>query len=77
MDEPPRIVCDPAILCGKPTIRGTRISVEQILDALAAGETPEQLLDAFPFLQPADIKACLAFAAAALRPIVVFPVPAA
>jgi uncharacterized protein (DUF433 family) len=56
------IVEDPAILCGKPTIAGTRISVELILDLLAAGTTTEQLIRDYPHLKPEQIHAALAFA---------------
>lgn len=77
MTDHDRIACDPAILCGKPTVRGTRISVELVLEALAAGETEAQILDAYPGLAQEDIRACLHFAAEALRPTAVFPVPAA
>lgn len=57
-----RITVDPAIFGGKPIIRGMRFSVEQVLGMLAAGDTPEKLLEEFPFLEPADIQACLAYA---------------
>jgi uncharacterized protein (DUF433 family) len=57
-----RITVEPAIFGGKPTIRGLRIAVEHVLGMLAAGDTPEKLLDEFPFLEPADIQACLAYA---------------
>lgn len=65
--------CDPRILSGKPVIAGTRISVELILEQLAAGETIEQLLDAHPQLTRAGIQAALAFAARALRADVIYP----
>ena len=58
-----RITTDPKILCGKPTIRGMRLSVEQILNALAAGVPAEDLLEDIPLLEPGDIRACLAYAA--------------
>ena len=58
-----RITIDPAVLAGKPTIRGLRISVEQILRGLAAGISREELLEAYPDLQPEDFQACLAYAA--------------
>jgi len=58
-----RITVDPHILLGKPTIRGLRISVEQILTALAAGVTVEDLLQDYPELELADIQAVLAYAA--------------
>jgi uncharacterized protein (DUF433 family) len=57
-----RITVDPAIFGGKPIIRGLRIAVEHVLGMLAAGDTPEKLLAQYPFLEPADIQACLAYA---------------
>jgi uncharacterized protein (DUF433 family) len=68
------IVSDPKIMMGKPVIAGTRITVELILEKLAAGETQEQILDAHPRLRPEAIQAALAFAAEALRADVVYPV---
>lgn len=56
------IVSDPKIMMGKPTIAGTRITVEFILESLAAGETPEELLKEHPRLKGEDIQAALAFA---------------
>ncbi|MBX7165941.1 MAG: DUF433 domain-containing protein [Pirellulales bacterium] len=61
-----RITVDPAIFGGKPIIRGMRMAVEHVLGMLAAGETPEKLLQEYPFLEPADIQACLAYAHRAL-----------
>jgi uncharacterized protein (DUF433 family) len=58
-----RITIDPKVLVGKPTIRGLRISVEQILEALAAGVSEEELLEEYPDLEPEDIKAVLLYAA--------------
>jgi uncharacterized protein (DUF433 family) len=57
-----RITVDPAIFAGKPIIRGMRIAVEHVLGMLAAGQSPEEILAEFPFLEPADIQACLAYA---------------
>ena len=57
-----RITVDPAIFGGKPIIRGMRMAVEHILGMLAAGDTRERLLEEYPFLEPADIQACLAYA---------------
>ena len=57
-----RITTDPAIFGGKPIIRGMRIAVEHVLGMLAAGDTPQLLLQEYPFLEPADIQACLAYA---------------
>ncbi len=57
-----RITTDPAIFGGKPIIRGMRIAVEHVLGKLAVGDTPERLLEEYPFLEAADIQACLAYA---------------
>jgi uncharacterized protein (DUF433 family) len=69
----PMIVCDPTIMMGKPVIAGTRITVELILEKLAAGETFEQLLEAHPRLTPLAIRAALHFAARVLRSDIVHP----
>ena len=61
------IEVNPKIMFGKPTIRGTRITVEAILEDLAAGKTPENLLSAYPSLQEEAIRAALIFAADALK----------
>jgi uncharacterized protein (DUF433 family) len=53
----------PSIMMGKPVIAGTRITVELILEKLATGETIEQLLDDYPQLTEASIRAALGFAA--------------
>ena len=68
------IVSDPKVMMGKPVVRGTRITVELILEKLAAGETKEQLLLAHVRLTREAIHAALAFAADALRTDVVYPV---
>ena len=68
------IVSDPNVMMGKPVIRGTRITVELILEKLAAGETVDQILDAHPRLTREAIQAALAFAAEALRADVVYPI---
>ncbi|MEH1847277.1 MAG: DUF433 domain-containing protein [Nostoc sp.] len=68
-----KIVSDPKIMMGKPVISGTRITVELILEKLAAGETSQQILEAHPRLSDEGIKAALAFAAQALRYDVVYP----
>ena len=56
------IQSDPSIMMGKPVIAGTRITVELILEKLAAGETVEQLLEAHPCLTKEGIQAALSFA---------------
>lgn len=72
-----RILSDPAVLAGKPVIAGTRITVELILEKLAAGESVEQILEAHPRLTRVGIQAALAFAAEALKADVVYPIEAA
>ncbi|MBK6266137.1 DUF433 domain-containing protein [Marivirga sp. S37H4] len=57
-----RITIDPNICNGKPTIRGKRITVQTILEFLAAGDAPKEILEQFPNLEEEDIKACLDFA---------------
>ena len=57
-----RITTDPRIFGGKPIIRGHRLAVEHVLGMLAAGDEPEALLAAYPWLELADIHACLAYA---------------
>ena len=57
---------------GKPTVSGTRITVELILEKLA-GETPDQILSEHPRLTPEAIRAAIAFAAEALRADVIYP----
>jgi len=68
------IVSDPNVTMGKPVVVGTRITVELILEKLAAGETIEQILDEHPRLTREAIWAALAFAKEALRADVVYPV---
>jgi uncharacterized protein (DUF433 family) len=70
----PMIVSDPNVLMGKPVVAGTRITVEQILEKLAAGETVEELLEAHPRLTRQAIQAALKFASEALRADVVYPI---
>jgi uncharacterized protein (DUF433 family) len=69
------IQSDPSIMMGKPVINGTRITVELILEKLAAGETIEQILDAHPRLTREAVLAALDFAAKVLKADVVYPVP--
>jgi len=57
-----RIVLDPAIMTGKPIIRGTRLTVDYILNLLAHGAAVEEILEEYDGLQAEDIQACLLFA---------------
>ena len=68
-----RIVVDPQILTGKPVVRGTRISVELVVDLIAAGWSREQILASYPHLSEDDIRACLAYASELLREEKVYP----
>jgi uncharacterized protein (DUF433 family) len=68
-----RITILPDLCGGQPTIRGIRITVSQILELLAGGMSAEEILQDFPYLEKADIDACLHYAArqAAHREVVV------
>jgi uncharacterized protein (DUF433 family) len=57
-----RITGNPKIFGGKPIIRGRRLAVEHVLGLLAAGDTPQVILEAYPYLERQDIQACLVFA---------------
>ena len=57
-----RIMIDPGIFGGKPIIRGHRLAVEHVLGMLAAGDTPDELLREYPWLELDDVRACLAYA---------------
>lgn len=58
-----RITLDPSIMGGKPCIRGMRVTVGTVLGLLAGGHPRERILDAYPYLEPPDIDAALAYAA--------------
>lgn len=58
-----RITIDPAVCSGKPCIKDTRIPVHMILDLLAADETYEAILRAYPNIKENDIRACIKYAA--------------
>jgi uncharacterized protein (DUF433 family) len=60
-------MADPAIMMGKPVLCGTRITVELILEKLAAGETAEQILESYPNVTPEGIRAALAYGADAVH----------
>ena len=57
-----RITIDPEVLVGKPCIRGLRISVEHVLEALAAGLSVQNLVAEYPLLEPDDVRAALLYA---------------
>jgi uncharacterized protein (DUF433 family) len=68
-----RITIDPAILVGKPVIRGTRLAVEFVIDLLAQGWNESEILRNYPGITREDIQACLAYASNALRAEKVYP----
>ena len=68
------IETDPGKLFGKPVITKTRIPVDLILEKLASGDTPDDLLEAYPKLTPDDITACLLFAADVIKNEVLIPI---
>jgi len=59
----PRITHDPAVMGGKPCIRGMRVTVGTILGLLASRQTPERILQAYPYLEAEDLDAVLSYAA--------------
>ena len=73
MTDHPRIVLEPAILTGKPVIRGTRLSVEFIIGLMADGWAETDILGNYPGLAHEDIAACLAYARDVLRSEKVYP----
>jgi uncharacterized protein (DUF433 family) len=68
-----RIVLDPAVLAGKPVVRGTRLAVEFIIGLLAQGWKEEEVLQNYPGLTREDIQACLAYASERLNSEKVYP----
>lgn len=76
MDWRTRIVLDPAVLVGKPVIKGTRISVELVVDLLGRGYTTQQVLGQYPHITAEDVQACLAYASEVLRSERVYALPA-
>jgi uncharacterized protein (DUF433 family) len=62
-----RITIDPKVCFGKPCIRGHRIWVSLILDLLASGMSSEEILDDYPGIEEADVRACIAYGAEMAR----------
>jgi len=73
MDYRDRIAIDPQIRFGKPCVKGTRITVGDVLSCLASGMREEDIVADFPQLTPVDIRACLAYAAERERVLSSFP----
>ena len=63
MDLSNRITRDPAVMGGRPCIRGMRVTVGAVVGLLAAGRTREEILEAYPYLEADDIQAALSYAA--------------
>jgi len=76
MTDSARIVLDPAVLAGKPVVRGTRLSVEFIIGLMADGWSEADLMRDYPGLSHEDIAACLAYARDLLRSEEIYPSPA-
>jgi uncharacterized protein (DUF433 family) len=68
-----RIIIDPAVLAGKPIVKGTRLAVEFVIDLLAQGWLEEDILRNYPGLAREDIQACLSYASEILRAEKVYP----
>ncbi len=76
MDWRERIILDEKILAGKPIVRGTRISVEFVIDLLARGWTTDQIIQEYDHLTPEDIQACLGYASEVLKSERLYSLPA-
>jgi uncharacterized protein (DUF433 family) len=64
MSSHDRIVVDPDIVHGRPTVRGTRMRVADVLSLLAAGASESEIIEDYPYLTVEDVRACLQYAAA-------------
>ena len=76
MDWEERIELNPAVLVGKPIVRGTRIAVELVIERLADGWDEDTILEQYPSLDRDDIRACLHYASTRLRGESVYPLRA-
>jgi uncharacterized protein (DUF433 family) len=70
-----RIIVNPEVMVGKPVIKGTRITVEFVIDLLAQGWKTDEILKNYPGLQSEDIQACLVYASGVLHAEKVYPLP--
>ena len=71
-----RIFADTNVMLGKPVIRGTRITVEAVMERLASGWSVDQLIESYPGITPEDVHACLAYAAEAVEHYRAVQIPA-
>ena len=62
-----RITVDPMVMSGKPCIRGLRVTAANVLRLLAAGHSRQRILVAYPYLEPADVDACLLYASGGMN----------
>ena len=76
MTDHPRIALDPAVLAGKPAVRGTRLAIEFIIGLMAERWSEAGILAAYPGLESDDIQACLAYARDVLSSERVYPTAA-
>lgn len=72
-----RIACDPNVMVGKPVIKGTRLTVEYVLNRLAHGSSESDILDEYEGLTREDIQACLLFASQSLASTAFMPLESA
>lgn len=72
-----RITLDSGVMAGKPVVRGTRLTVEYVLNLIAHGATEEEILREYPNLTQEDLRACLLFGAKSLADSSFVPLPAA
>ncbi|MCU0229039.1 MAG: DUF433 domain-containing protein [Bryobacterales bacterium] len=77
MADETHIPTNPHVLAGKAIVRGARISVEMVIDLLAAGWTPKQIYENDPRLQPGDVEACLRSASSLLHDERLYPLKTA
>jgi len=75
MDWREHIVSDKSVLLGKPTIKGTRLSVEFLIELLASGWTEEQILENYPRLKKTDLQAVFAYIHECIQDGLLFDVP--
>jgi uncharacterized protein (DUF433 family) len=71
-----RIVLDPKVMVGKPVIRGTRLTVDYVLNLLAHGATEQEIIEEYKGLTEEDIRACFLFATKALKDTAFMPLEA-
>lgn len=76
MDWRERIAADPKVMVGKPVVKGTRLTVEFIIELLGNGWSTEEILDNYPGISKEDIRACLQYAHDVLKDVREYPITA-